>query len=908
MGTDRYGAKKRRSTGHKLQMEAARAGRAAPAAPPQPDQENIDPAPMFRQIKRLEVRVSTAEAALDMQKEKTSEARTRCQNTRRREDRARNSNSVLQNRLTCTEALKDELLATQLSLTDSDSRIDVLNARNSTLSQKAKAAAMRATKVKKASTVFHLQENGVISQKSRELVTDLVALHNVPVSKVLGVIKSVAQTIGITVAGSISERSVGRVVLEGGLIAQAQVIHESQHARDIRLSGDGTSLDNIQQESKFLNFTTTLYSGDDAPGDHVNRFLGINTAVNHTAETQLQGWKDVNEEMHEVYNTTIGLDNPVDPDTLPPKFTGMNSDHAADQQKLGRGVGGPRGWKEQCDRKIRGEKELRSWDPQVLLPFILAAASKKIEAAGGIDVFTALPLAEQDTLNKLMFIDVCVQVGKETFDAMSPEEQRATDLFIWAGCCMHKELNAVKGGNAAMTSCHDGHQAPIRRGSGPPIQLMNKDNKAAATAGSSDAKARAEAVSEGGGVKLTSLAGMLFHHKDKKKGEGALFQIWFQDALGYNISYPDTSNTHYQSHCEATGMLLLHRTLFLRYLEHMRDRKGKQTELLSLSHPYLSQVRGPAHSEMNLLDLGPLHARVKGFCRDVIANPDLILSPDASWKTASMDGKPWDNPELFYKISSRQSELPRVRECLVAFFGGALETWERFTADDAEGGIIAGLSADERERAWLPTTNDVNEGTLGELRTGSRHAPNMTLQQHNARKMYKRNNTKKYRPLLLPKHLRLFRAKARMVDSSGLTRQRRVAQQAADDAVVDQKRDNDRKKATKLKAVNAALDEITPWNTGARARIDPSTGKQPKNQTLDDQLAWYRRAEKVAKGAKSDIPGVSKLTKKADKIEALVEAIQRYRSQPSEIDTETAEEDEGPMDDIDSDVDMELGY
>ncbi|KAJ7850468.1 hypothetical protein B0H13DRAFT_1644466, partial [Mycena leptocephala] len=139
-------------------------------------------------------------------------------------------------------------------------------------------------------------------------------------------------------------------------------------------------------------------------------------------------------------------------------------------------------------------------------------------------------------------------------------------------------------------------------------------------------------------------------------------------------------------------------------------------------------------------------------------------------------------------------------------FGWAFETWERFTADDAEGGNIAGLSPDERERAWLPTTNDANKGTLGERRTGSRHAPNMLLHQHNARKMYKRNNTKKYRPLVLPKHLRVIRAKARMVDSSGLTRQRRVAQQEADNAIVDQKRDNDKKKAAKLKAINAALD------------------------------------------------------------------------------------------------------
>lgn len=213
----------------------------------------------------------------------------------------------------------------------------------------------------------------------------------------------------------------------------------------------------------------------------------------------------------------MGTENPVDPDTLPARATGMNSDHAPDQKKVARGLGGLDGWKQQADRKLRGEKEMRTWHQDELLPFILKAAARKMENAGGAAAFNALPLAEQDILNKSMFVEICVEVGTDVFKSLSPEEQRETDLFIWAGCCMHKELNAVKGGNAAMLASYVGHQAPIR--------LMNKDNKAAADAGTSAAKTRAESVSEGGGVKLTSLAGMLFHHKDKKKGEGALFHI-----------------------------------------------------------------------------------------------------------------------------------------------------------------------------------------------------------------------------------------------------------------------------------------------------------------------------------------------------------------------------------------------
>ena len=104
-----------------------------------------------------------------------------------------------------------------------------------------------------------------------------------------------------------------------------------------------------------MNFKTTLYSDANRPAERVNRFLGISTAVDHTAETQVQGWKDINAEIHEIYNTTVGVDNPVDPDTMPARLTGLNGDHAADQKKTGRGIGGEDGWKQQADRKLRGE-------------------------------------------------------------------------------------------------------------------------------------------------------------------------------------------------------------------------------------------------------------------------------------------------------------------------------------------------------------------------------------------------------------------------------------------------------------------------------------------------------------------------------------------------------------------------
>ena len=61
-----------------------------------------------------------------------------------------------------------------------------------------------------------------------------------------------------------------------------------------------------------------------------------------------------------------------------------------------------------------------------------------------------------------------------------------------------------------------------------PLKLMNRDNSAAAQEPVTSAAKRAELVSEGGAIKLTSLAGAVFAHKDHKKGQQDTFRIFFE--------------------------------------------------------------------------------------------------------------------------------------------------------------------------------------------------------------------------------------------------------------------------------------------------------------------------------------------------------------------------------------------
>jgi hypothetical protein len=647
--------------------------------------------------------------------------------------------------------------------------------------------------------------------------------------------------------------------------------------------------------------------------------LGLSSAKDHTSATQVQGWKDTNQELHNVYNESPrGLNNHINPVEAPSKYTGYNGDHAADQKKA---AGMIEEWMIESDRIIRGEAAMTTMSAEALLALLVEETQSKVDGVGGLESFNALSPGEQAARNKAAFTTVCFRIGDSTFAELSEEEQRSSDLFIWAGCCMHKELNAVKGGDAAMRKFWTTEELT------PPIQLMNKDNDAAATAGPSSARDRAIAVSVGGASKLTSLAGAIFNHKDEKKGQGDTFRIFFERELGYLVSFPDTSNTRYQSHCQAAAALLIHLPLYIKFLEQVRDKKEKRrfnhmelnvhkglkdiptlTELAvfalygqAISHPYLRQIRGPTRKEWNILETGPLHERVKEHCRAIIACPDLLLSESASYATGSMDGQGWDQPEAIYSVHALIPSLPHIRGALIAFFTGALETWERFTSEFRADGKIANLSALDRDRAWVKTTNDDNEGKLGELRTGSRRAPNMALHQRNARMMYKQNATDIYIDSILNKDdLKFLRKKARQVDSDQLEQKRRQNQAQGDKDIVDKKRKGVATRELSKQKANMVLDLIKCRLDATSIRNAPGT-----NVLLDSEIAWFRRID-------TKVPPKGKLSTKPLKIEALCSAVERYniglKQRTSEMASSSSESDGVDSDNNDSDADMELGY
>jgi hypothetical protein len=142
--------------------------------------------------------------------------------------------------------------------------------------------------------------------------------------------------------------------------------------QDLTISGDGTTNKHINLESKHGLMVTPTYTSDpNAPAMNTipsQRFFGINTAIDHKSETQLQGWKDLIDHMYKVYNDSpLGRRKSLNPLEFARLVTGMHTDHAEDQKKLVRLF---KSWKDSCEREMCGEEAILLASLSDLIPLI----------------------------------------------------------------------------------------------------------------------------------------------------------------------------------------------------------------------------------------------------------------------------------------------------------------------------------------------------------------------------------------------------------------------------------------------------------------------------------------------------------------------------------------------------------
>lgn len=667
-----------------------------------------------------------------------------------------------------------------------------------------------------------------------------------------------------------------------------ELFSTNEGSLDFTFSSDGTTYRHQNYESRTVAVETPDYTNPAAPKKIALRTLGVGASIDHTSETQVNGLKRRLQVAIDIFKGSplaqrLNIDFELN--DFAAKLRGMNGDHAADQKKDYTIV---KAWKEDVRDERLGTKKLGQLPLPELVALLGAVKGAYIDELGGALVWMKFSEQEHKIHEAAILRTLCLQLGKEEYVHLSDEEKRTFDLFIWAGCCMHKDMNAFKGGDKALGESWD-----LARRTRP-ATLANNDNAAVlARVGvggpSTAAEVRAEEVSGRGGVKATTLGGMICNNKDNKKGQQDTYRWYFAKVLGYPASYPDVSNTRYQTHGNAAAEIITHLSTYISFMEYVRDKKQKPgftnveknfftalhdiptlTEFAvmalysqAITIPYMRTVRGKGTNEINILDLGEYHDTVKNHVKKIIRDPGLLIAenPDETYKLGTLDGLEWSRREAVEAVYKLAPTLPHLQPALVAFFEGAAVTWERFTSEFAD---IAGLTAGERRAAFMPATNDVNEGALGTYTGWCKDHPSGTRHQFEARLMHDQNHTKEY---MESENFRdedhaYCRKVAREVLASLPQVQAQVEQISADEADVKKKREKmeelRRKKYAHAERIAAIVLEL-----------DKDIVRVCNVKFLDDQLELHRTWDK-------DVPIKARVKVRSLKLKALLEAIDRY--------------------------------
>ena len=114
----------------------------------------------------------------------------------------------------------------------------------------------------------------------------------------------------------------------------------------------------------------------------------------------------------------------------------------------------------------------------------------------------------------------------------------------------------------------------------PPVLLANRDNAVVLKEISSKdedditpAQERAFDMTSSGAIKTTKIADEILNNKFDKKEYHDVFRWWWKKNVGIQLTFPDTSNTRFQSNCAAAAILLLYLPQFIQFLEYIHDRK-----------------------------------------------------------------------------------------------------------------------------------------------------------------------------------------------------------------------------------------------------------------------------------------------------------------------------------------------
>lgn len=248
----------------------------------------------------------------------------------------------------------------------------------------------------------------------------------------------------------------------------------------------------------------------------------------------------------------------------------------------------------------------------------------------------------------------------------------------------------------------------------------------------------------------------------------------------------------------------------------------------------MKAVRSSQDKWQNMLDLGPLHQKVQNHIKAIIDNPELLIGQDAIFSTVTLNGQEFENEAVMAKVLQLSSTLPHLRAMLVSFFEGASTTWEHFTSEFAPGGIIDEATSEEKDLAWLPATNDENEGALGTFRQFMRRQPQLTLLNHNAAAMFCRNNTHNFIAAKFTEPKDYMHLRHLVRDTGGEERKRRKE-------LVEFREKRQAEKTARKKRRDQLANERIERLAELQIQLDRTVIPNLKGQALKDQLRLFKQ-------------------------------------------------------------------
>lgn len=625
---------------------------------------------------------------------------------------------------------------------------------------------------------------------------------------------------------------------------------------------------------------------------HEQLHLAVESTIDHTSKTQVDVLKssiqDVCDTARRAPKCSVSPNMPLSAGDVARKLYGANGDHAKDQLKVAQLE---KQWKLESWIYYLGNQALLSLDDSEAQKLDQSIQTSAETTAGSANIFASLAAAAQDDLRAAEYQKHVCQLGNKIFKQNTLDIQLDMSLLVRGGCCAHKDMNAAKGGTLAMSRFWTQNMHLPQ-----PATLFNKDNDATVSLANisedlSLAEQRAISISEAGAIKLCSLAGAAFNHKDDKKGHQDSHVYWFEAKHHRFHRFPDTSNVRYSSYIDAATELCTFHDAYIEFMEHCRQKKQSGTlnhlefnvlkglkchatlaELISISlygqavsKPYMRLVRTATVEGKGLADLSPLHAQVQRHLEAIVANPSLVLGAGALGVSGTLDGSAWDEPEVFAVLRRHELKLPYLTDLFVAFCHGALQTWVRFTEEFSAGGQLSNLTPEQSQRAFMPPTNDANEGALGTWRVWTRRFPRLTLHRFNALNTNRSNKTEAYMDQNFTAEQHTWaRAEARRIDSSKKEEARKAqlvaaAIHEAEKNQATQKRREEKQKQDEEKLANIQLV------------LCEETILKMKVSELNDQLKVHRQLAKDQRSFSS----ISKL-KVAEKRKVVVALALRY--------------------------------